>query len=119
MPNDNASTSDQDFGTAEAEAKRILGDRQWPYTYKLGVPVEFGNETIESLVFQKGFLGVLKGIGAKVDSLPGMDELMLIASRLCGRPLKVIEMLDPGDADEVIAVALGFFGRCRGAGKKL
>lgn len=104
---------------ALAEAKRLLGDRQWPVVITLTTPVQFGKETIESLTFQKGNFGVLKGLSIPVDRTPTIDELMQIAARLCGRSVKVIESLDPDDVDEVIAVALGFFGRCRGAGKKL
>lgn len=119
MSTDNITTTDDP--EALAEAKRILGDRQWPVTITLKTPIQFGKETIDSLVFQKGSFGVLKGIGngIGIDRAPNVDELMTIASRLCGRPSKVIEMLDPDDADEVIAIALGFFGRCRGAGRML
>jgi hypothetical protein len=109
-----------DDPAALAEARRIVGDRPWPVTIKLSVPVPFGkNETIEELVFQKGNFGVLKGMNIPIDRTPHIDELMTIASRLCGRPLRVIEQLDPDDADEVVAIALGFFARCRGAGKSL
>lgn len=108
-----------DDPTALAEAKKILGKREWPITIHLGTPIQFGKEAIEELVFQKGSFGVLKGLNIGIDRTPSYEELMTIASRLCGRPLKVIESLDPDDADEVLAVALGFFGRCRGAGKTL
>ena len=111
--------SDADDPEALAEAKRILGDREWPVTVPLGTPIQFGKDTIAELVFQRGNFGVLKGMNIPVDRTPHIDELMTIASRLCGRPLKVIEQLDPDDADEVVAIALGFFGRCRGAGKRL
>jgi hypothetical protein len=104
---------------ALAEAKKLLGKREWPVTLMLGTPVAFGKETVESLLFQKGNFGILKGLGLSIDRAPNLDELMMIASRLSGRPLKVIELLDPDDADEVIAIALGFFARCRGAGKML
>lgn len=104
---------------ALAEAKRLLGDRQWPVVITLTTPVQFGKETIESLTFPKGTFGILKGLALPVDRAPTIDELMQIAARLCGKSPKVIESLDPDDADEVIAVALGFFGRCRGAGKRL
>jgi len=112
-------TESADDPEALAEAKKLLGKREWPVTITLGSPVTFGKELIESLVFQKGTFGVLKGMGVGIDRAPNVDELMMIASRLCGRPLKVIELLDPDDADEVLAIALGFFGRCRGAGRML
>lgn len=128
MSNTNPILTDADLRAAAeadpdamAEAKRLLASssetQQWPMTIKLSVPVSFGKETVESLVFQKGNFGVLKGLS--IDRAPNVDELMLIASRLCGKSLKVIELLDPDDADEVIAIAMGFFGRCRGAGKRL
>ena len=114
-----ASEAASDDPEALTEAKKILGKREWPVTIVLGTPVEFGKETIESLEFKKGSFGVLKGLNIGVDRAPSYEELMMIASRLCGRPLKVIESLDPDDADEVMGIALGFFGRCRGAGKML
>jgi len=103
---------------AFAEAKRFLGvGIEFPYTLVLGTPVKFGKDEIESIVFQKGNFGVLKGLSP--GRTPTYDEIMIIASRLSGRPVKVFELLDPDDVDEVTAVAMGFFGRCRGAGKKL
>lgn len=106
---------------AFAEAKRLLAavnEQQWPRVLKLGTPIQFGKQTvITELTFQKGTYGVLKGL--RIDRAPDVNELMLIASRLCGQPVNVIELLDPDDADEVTTIALGFFGRCRGAGKRL
>jgi hypothetical protein len=103
-----------------ALAKQLLGKREWPVTIKLATPIPFGkNEMIEELVFQKGSFGVLKGMNLSIDRAPTFDELMVIASRLCGRSTKVIEAVDPDDADEVFNIALGFFGRCRGASKTL
>jgi hypothetical protein len=114
MSDENETTDDP---AALEEAKRILGDRQWPLTLTLSVPVEFGKETIQAITFQKGTFAAIKGM--RIDRAPSVDDLMLIASRLSGRSLKVIESLDAEDADEVIAIALGFFARCRGGGKKL
>jgi len=104
---------------AFAEAQRIAGERTWPATVRLGTPIEFGKETITELVFQKGNLGIIRGLNITFDTMPKYEELMAIAARLCGKSLKVIELLDPDDADEVITMAVGFFARCRGAGKKL
>jgi hypothetical protein len=111
--------SDENDAAALAEARKLLGAREWPFVLTLTTPVQLGKEQIDSLTFQKGNFGILKGLSLAVDRTPSMDDLMMIASRLCGRHLRVIELLDPDDADEVIAVALGFFGRCRGAGKLL
>jgi len=104
---------------AITEARKLLADRPWPVTVKLGTPVEFGKETIEELVFQRGTFGVLKGLNIPSDRLPTIDELMQIGAKLCGRSLRAIESLDPDDASEVFAIALGFFGRCQGVGKRL
>jgi hypothetical protein len=106
-----------DDPTAVDEARRLLD--AWPKTIRLSTPIEFGKETIEELAFQKGNFGILKGLSIPIDRMPNLDELMTIAARLCGRPLKVIELLDPGDASEVADIATIFFSRCRGAGKKL
>lgn len=119
MSDENNSTDDIDDPEALAEAKKLLGDRPWPVTIKLDTPIDFGKETIESLTFQKGTFGVLKDLNIPMTRGPTMDELMVIASRLCRRSPKVIESLDPDDAAEVIGIAFGFFGRCRGVGKKL
>lgn len=83
--------------------------RTYPYTLKLTVPVKLGDEVIDELTFQRGQLKFLKGI--PVDGTPSADQLMMIASRLCGQPLGVIERLDPDDSGEVIGMALLFFGR--------
>jgi hypothetical protein len=91
-------------------------ERSWPYTLKLTYPIEFAGETIASLTFRRGTLAGIKGL--KVDGTPTADQVMLMASRLCGQPLKVIESIDPEDAGEVMEIALGFFARCLGAGKK-
>lgn len=104
-----------------AEVKRYVGiGVEWPVTVALRTPVSFGkNETIEALVFQKGNFGTLKGLGLNITEEPSFDALMMIASRLCGRPLSVIERLDADDVDDVVRMARGFFSRCQGAGNKL
>lgn len=108
----------EDGSEAVSKAKEAMSAQQWPRTVVLSRPVSFGKETIEQLVFQRGTFGVLKGLGLSPDRVPTFDECMMIASRLCGQSPKVMELLDPDDADEVIAIALGFFNRCLGAGKK-
>ncbi|MES2170558.1 MAG: hypothetical protein V4479_07530 [Actinomycetota bacterium] len=113
---DEAPWSD-DSPDATAAAQRMLENKQWPIIVKLGTPVEFGKETITELAFQKGNFGMLKGMS--VDRVPTVDELQLIASRLCKQHLRVIESLDPDDASEVTGAALAFFNRCQGAGKRL
>ena len=108
---------DKDDPAAVAEAKRLLN--AWPVTVTLSAPITFNKETIDELVFPKGTFGVLKGLNIAIDRMPTIDELMMIASRLCGRPITVIERLDPDDASEVATVAILFFSRCRGAGKRI
>lgn len=102
---------------ATEAAQAVLADRQWPVTVHLRFPVQFGSQSIASLEFRKGRLADLKGI--TIGEMPSSDQLLLLASRLCGQPLRVIEGIDADDAEEVIAIALGFIGRCQGAGKRL
>lgn len=87
----------------------------WPRVVKLRRPIEFGSEYIDELSFRRGRLGDIKGIS--VDGVPSAELLMLIASRLCGRPLKVIEMLDVDDTPEVLEIAVSFFGACLEGGR--
>lgn len=100
--------------------KRFVGiGVEWPLTVPLRSAVTLGKETIEALVFQKGNFGILKGLGLTVTAEPSLDALMTIASRLCGRPLAVIERLEPDDVEEVVNIARGFFTRCQGGGNRL
>jgi hypothetical protein len=78
--------------------------------------VDFGSQRITSLEFRRGRAGDIKGL--KLAETVPTDQLFLVASRLCGQPVKVIEMLDVDDAAEVMALALGFYGRCLGGGTK-
>lgn len=87
---------------------------QWPRTIKLSHPVEFGKSTIEELTFTRGTLGAMRDI--KPGEVPTTGELMRLAAELCGQSLKVISSLDPDDAGEVLAIALGFIARCQSGG---
>ena len=100
---------------AEREAELILAERTWPYVLELKYPVEFGKRTIKALTFQRGRLGIMGNLS--LDGFPPTDKLMLIASRLCGEPLGVIEAIDPEDAPEVLTIALNFIARCRTGGR--
>ena len=100
---------------AEAEAKKVLANTKWPVTVELQYPVEFGKSTITSLEFRRGQLGDAEDV--PLDRVPTAGQLMDLAARLCGQSPKVIRKLDPDDAAEVLAIALGFITRCRGAGK--
>jgi hypothetical protein len=87
----------------------------WPVVIELKHPFDLGSERITALTFRRGRLGDLRGL--RVDGIPPVDDLLLIASRLCGKPLLVIEKLEDDDASEVLAQALGFFARCLKDGK--
>ena len=95
--------SDEQAGGEVVEAPKP----QWPVTVTLKHPVEFGETRITSLEFRRGKIGDMKGIkfGGDIPS----EHLILVASRLCGQPIKVIEMLDIEDSGEVMDIALGFF----------
>ncbi len=101
---------------AEEAADRMLADRKWPVLVTLKHPVDFGATNVTSLEFRRGRMGDLKGM--KVDGVPPIDQLLLLASRMCGQPIKVLEMLEDEDGAEVVELALGFFARCLGGGKK-
>jgi len=82
-----------------------------PVTVKLKHPIEFGKDTvIEELTFRRGRLGDLKGVVVQ-EHIP-VDDLIMVAGRLCGQPAAVMAKLDEDDAGEVLALALGFLGRC-------
>jgi hypothetical protein len=95
-------------------ADRALVERQWPVTVKLTHPINFADETITELKFRRGRMGDVRGMTP--DRMPSMDELMLLASRMCGQPVKVMELLDGDDGPEVLAIALGFFAKFLGTG---
>ena len=99
----------------EDAAERMPAERQWPVLVTLRHPVDMGSERITSLEFRRGKLGDLKGM--KVDGIPPVDHLMLLASRMCNKPIPVLEKLDGEDGAEVLEIALDFFGKCLGGGK--
>jgi hypothetical protein len=105
--------------TAEVTAKEIMGEAAWPRVITLGSPVQFGKTLITSLTFQRGTLGVLRGMNLGVDRLPNIDQLLEIASKLCAQTPGMLDMMAPDDVQEVLAIALAFFARCRGGGKAL
>jgi hypothetical protein len=101
--------------TESAVVEPAVRERQWPVTVTLKYPVQFGSESIGALTFRRGRLADIKGL--KVDVVPAVDQIMLVASRMCVQPIKVIEMLDAEDASEVIELVLTFFAQCLGDGK--
>lgn len=99
-------------------ADGALEERAWPVVIKLSHPVDFGSEHITELKFRRGIAGDLKGLNVRMDEFPTNDQLMVVASRMCGQHLKVLEMLDADDIGGVLEVALTFFMRSLGIGKK-
>lgn len=91
-------------------------ERTWPVVIELKFPFDFGKERIDKIEMRRGKLGDIKGI--KIGGEIPMEQLMLIGSRLSGKSLAIIERLDAEDAGEVTAIALDFYGRCLGTGKK-
>jgi hypothetical protein len=92
----------------------VASDR-WPKIIELKFPIEFGKVTITELQMRRGRLGDLKGVKL-VTEIP-TDHLIMIASRMCGQPVGVIERLDQDDSGEVMAVALDFYARSLTGGK--
>lgn len=106
---------DGEESPAAAAARMISGERQWPVIVTLKHAIELGSEHIAELKFRRGKLGDLKGM--TLDGVPPVDKLLQLAARMCGQPIKVLEMLEDEDGAEVMALALSFFARCLGAGK--
>lgn len=94
---------------SESQNADILADRQWPAVVPLKRPFDFGSEHIASLEFRRGKMGDLKGMS--VDGVPSVDQLLLIASRMCGKPVAALSMLEDEDGAEVMDIALSFFAR--------
>src|SRR5690242_7051313 len=88
----------------------------WPREIKLLHPIDFVSNRITSLAFRRGTAGDIKGMKLSADL--ATNDIFLIASRLCGQPVKVIEMLDVDDAGEVTDIVLTFYKRFLGAGRK-
>jgi hypothetical protein len=111
--------SDDVTAEALAEAEAALAEieaQPWPRIVKLAHPVDFGSESVTVLEFRRGRMGDLKGV--KMDGVPAMEQLMLIASRMCNRPLRVIELLDSDDTTEVLTIVLSFFRKCLPGGRR-
>lgn len=98
-----------------AELEQSATPLAWPVVVQLRVPVEFGSRTIATIEMRRGRLGDIKGM--KLSGEMPTDQLILIASRLSGQPVQVIERLDMEDAGEVMAAAMGFYGSCLGGGR--
>jgi tail assembly chaperone E/41/14-like protein len=88
----------------------------WPRVIKLTFPIDFAGERITELTFRRGVLKDIKGVKVS-DNVP-IEQVMLLASRLCGKPVALVEMLDQDDAGEVMNIALDFFAKCLTTGAK-
>jgi len=91
-------------------------ERKWPVTVTLKHPIDVGDKHIETITLRRGSLKQFKG--TKLGEAVPIEQLMLIASRLSGQPIGVIESLDMEDAGEVMAAALDFYEKCLKAGKE-
>lgn len=91
-------------------------ERTWPAVIPLKHPIEVGKRTITELTMRRGKLGDIKGI--KLGGDVPTEQLITIASRLAGEPTVVIERLDAEDSGEVMAIALDFYSRSLGGGRK-
>lgn len=96
------------------DEKDDLITQTWPVVVRLTVPIEFGKEHITELTFRRGRMGDVKGI--KIGKEFPTETILLIASRLSGQPVGVIERLDQDDAGFVAEIALGFLGKCLSTG---
>lgn len=77
-------------------------------TYQLVHPVEHGNETITEIEMRPGRLGDLRGTKRKLvrDGLEfSVDDLILVAGRMCGQTPSVINKLEGEDAGKVMGAA--------------
>lgn len=101
-----------EIADAAVEANR---ERTWPHVVKLKYPIEFGTESITELTFRRGRIGDIKGM--KLGETVPTEQLVLVASRLCGKPVAVIEKLEDTDGGEVMAIALDFFAKSLSTGK--
>jgi hypothetical protein len=108
-------STEQEETPAEVAA-RMTAERQWPVTVTLATPVDFGSQHIEAIEFRRGCMGDLKGLTP--GETPTFDQLILLASRMCGQPVKVIEKLGADDIGEVVQIALGFFMRSLAGGRR-
>lgn len=81
----------------------------WPLVIELKHPVEFDDEKITKLTFRRGRMGDLKGL--KPDEVPSFDQILMLGSRMCGQPVKLLERLSAEDGAEVNEIALGFFAK--------
>jgi hypothetical protein len=100
----------------ESMTVESLAAKAWPIIVDLKTPIDLGKSSVSRIELRRGRLGDLKGMQLR-EGLPA-DHMLLIASRLSGQPLGVIERLDMDDSGEVMAAVMDFYVRCLGAGSR-
>lgn len=83
----------------------------WPRVVKLKHPVQFASRLVTELTFRRGKIGDMKNIKLGGESV-ATNDLVLVASRMCGETVALLDMLDVDDAGEVLDIALDFFAKC-------
>jgi hypothetical protein len=81
---------------------------------QLKFPVDFGSQKVDELVVRRGRLGDLKGI--VIGDVVAVSDLMLVASRMTGQPVGVIERLDEEDSGPLMRIVQRFFRTALGTG---
>lgn len=95
----------------------IIEVETWPKIIPLKHPVMLkSGQRVTELEFRRGALGDIKGI--KLGQALPTDDVITLVSRLTGQALSVIERLDPEDAGPATDIAMRFFAKCLGTGKK-
>jgi hypothetical protein len=105
----------QDEEGDEDELDLVPPAPEWPRVITLRHQFDFGKRRIESITIRRGKLGDLKGLRLS-ETIPA-DQLVLVASRMTGEPVAVIEKLEDEDAGDVIGVVLSFFEKCLHGGR--
>jgi len=98
-----------------SEEETKPAEQTWPVTFSLKTPIKFGDEMVTSLTFREGELRDLKGIKVNGDGL-AMEHLILVAARMCGQPVAVIERLKGSDGSKAMGFARDFFVESLAAG---
>jgi hypothetical protein len=101
----------------DAAVRLSYDERTFPVVIQLKTPVRI-TSTVEltELSMREGRLSDMQGI--KIGGEINTDDLVKIAARMSGQAPTTISKLGARDAGEVMAIALEFFGRCLGAGKR-
>lgn len=109
-------SADVEADVAGEVAAALAAPKSWPVVVELVDPIMDNGVAIRRLEFQRGKLGMLKGM--KPDGVPSFDQVILVGSRMCNVEARILAELSESDAAEVTAIVLGFFARCLGAGAK-